>query len=97
MTAENRYEPREIEARWQGRWEEESTFRASNPGDIVATTGLPRYLVLASFQLLEELGFIKCIYCKGSHKVYTLTPKGEEYLEETLETTTPTQTGEATA
>jgi len=70
---------------------------ASNPGDIVATTGLPRYLVLASFQLLEELGFIKCIYCKGSHKVYTLTPKGEEYLEETLETTTPTQTGEATA
>lgn len=70
---------------------------ASNPGDIVAMTGLPRYLVLASFQLLEELGFIKCIYCKGAHKVYTLTQRGHEYLEEHAPTGAQEIPEEATA
>jgi predicted transcriptional regulator len=55
---------------------------AANPGDIVMSTGLPRYLVLAAFQILEELGFIKLIYHRGSHKVYKLSEKGEEYLSE---------------
>ena len=49
MTAENRYEPREIEARWQGRWEEESTFRASNPGDADFDPARPKYYVLDMF------------------------------------------------
>ncbi len=55
---------------------------ASNPGDIVSKTNLPRYLVLAAFQILEELEYVKCIYHKGSHKVYTITEKGKEYIEE---------------
>ncbi len=55
---------------------------ASNPGDIVADTGLPRYLVLAAFQILHELGYIKLVYNKGSHKVYMLSDKGLEYLSE---------------
>ena len=70
---------------------------ASNPGDIVSATGLPRYLVLASFQLLEELGFIKCIYCKGAHKVYTLTEKGQEYLEQHTPTAEAAEAEEAIA
>ena len=49
MTAENRYEPREIEARWQGRWEEESAFRASNPGDADFDPARPKYYVLDMF------------------------------------------------
>ncbi len=56
---------------------------AANPGDIVAVTGLPRYLVLASFQVLYELGYIDLIYSKGSHKVYKPGEKGIELLEET--------------
>ena len=61
MTAENRYEPREIEARWQGRWEEESTFRASNPGDADFDPARPKYYVLDMFPYpsgsgLHEIG-----------------------------------------
>ncbi len=53
---------------------------AANPGDIVAETGLPRYLVLAAFHVLHELGMIELIYSKGSHKVYRISEKGREYL-----------------
>ncbi|WP_369611679.1 winged helix-turn-helix domain-containing protein [Sulfurisphaera javensis] len=52
-----------------------------NPGEVVIYTGLPRYEVLALFHVLEDLGLIETIYSKGSHKVYRLTPKGEEILE----------------
>ncbi len=53
---------------------------AANPGDIVSETGLPRYLVLAAFHVLHELGLIELIYSKGSHKVYRVSEKGKEYL-----------------
>ena len=59
---------------------------ASNPGDIVAETGLPRYLVLAAFQILHDLGYIKLVYNKGSHKVYVISDKGLEYLSNPPET-----------
>lgn len=52
-----------------------------NPGEVVIHTGLPRYEVLAIFHVLEDLKLIETIYSKGSHKVYKLTPKGEEVLE----------------
>uniref|UniRef100_A0A7J3ZKI2 Transcriptional regulator n=1 Tax=Fervidicoccus fontis TaxID=683846 RepID=A0A7J3ZKI2_9CREN len=55
---------------------------AANPGDIVTRTGLPRYIVLAAFQVLHELGYIRKIYDKGSHKIYVLTEKGRSLLEE---------------
>jgi len=54
---------------------------AANAGDIVNMTGLPRYYVLAAFQILKELGFIELIYSKGSHKVYRISEKGLNFLE----------------
>ncbi|EHP68586.1 MAG: hypothetical protein RXS23_07135 [Metallosphaera yellowstonensis] len=54
---------------------------ALNPGEVVLRTRLPRYEVLAIFHVLEGLGLIETIYSKGSHKVYTLTQRGEEVLE----------------
>ncbi|HEU97688.1 MAG TPA: hypothetical protein ENO36_02385 [Fervidicoccus fontis] len=53
---------------------------AANAGDIVNLTGLPRYYVLAAFQILYELGYIELIYSKGSHKVYRITEKGLSFL-----------------
>ncbi len=52
------------------------------PGDVVSETRLPRYLVLASFRCLEELGFIETLYSRGSYKLYVLTDRGRELLEE---------------
>jgi predicted transcriptional regulator len=54
---------------------------ATNAGDIVNLTGLPRYYVLAAFQVLHELGYVELIYSKGSHKVYRISNKGTEFLE----------------
>lgn len=54
---------------------------AANAGDIVNSTGLPRYYVLAAFQILHELGYIELIYSKGSHKVYRITDLGKDFLE----------------
>ncbi|MCE4607264.1 MAG: hypothetical protein F7B59_08080 [Desulfurococcales archaeon] len=51
------------------------------PGDVVSETRLPRYLVLASFRCLEELGLIETFYSRGSYKLYVLTDKGQEILE----------------
>jgi len=59
-----------------------SELGAANPGDVVAKTGLPRYLVLAAFQVLHELGYVAKIYDKGSHKIYVVSEKGKELLEE---------------
>lgn len=58
-----------------------SSFRVLSPGDAVSKTGMPRYLVLAAFKALEELGFIEPIYAKGTHRVYKLTPLAERFLE----------------
>ncbi|MEM0319484.1 MAG: hypothetical protein QXR92_05655 [Fervidicoccaceae archaeon] len=58
---------------------------AANAGDIVNATGLPRYYVLAAFQILHELGYINLIYSKGSHKVYEISERGREFLEEKIE------------
>ncbi len=52
-----------------------------NPGEISSKTGLPRYEVLAAIHVLEELGFIKRIYSRGTHRVYVLTSLGAKLLE----------------
>ncbi|MCE4614707.1 MAG: ArsR family transcriptional regulator [Desulfurococcales archaeon] len=52
------------------------------PGDVVSETRLPRYLVLASFRCLEELGLIETLYSRGSYKLYVLTEKGQGFLED---------------
>ncbi len=68
------------------------------PGDVVAETRLPRYLVLASFRCLEELGFIKTLYSKGSYKLYVLTERGEQFLgEDEIPSTLPQEVGEVAA
>lgn len=51
------------------------------PGDVVVATGLPRYLVLATFQCLEALGLVEQVYSKGSYKVYTATIYARRVLE----------------
>ncbi len=51
------------------------------PGDVVVATGLPRYLVLATFQCLEALGLVEQVYSKGSYKVYTATIYARKVLE----------------
>lgn len=53
----------------------------SSPSDVVVRAGLPRYLVLAAFQVLEELGLVRRIYDKGSHKVYVVSEEGAKLLE----------------
>ncbi len=60
---------------------EELSKAPSNPGFIAGKTGLPRYDVLASFHVLEILGFIKPIYARGTHKVYTVTELGLKLLQ----------------
>jgi leucyl-tRNA synthetase len=45
----NRYEPAEIEPRWQGVWEETRAFRALNPGDAGFDPEQPKYYVLDMF------------------------------------------------
>ncbi|MEM7305777.1 MAG: leucine--tRNA ligase [Planctomycetota bacterium] len=45
----NRYDPKEIEPRWQAHWEEHHTFRAKNPGDEDFDPKQPKYYVLDMF------------------------------------------------
>ncbi|MEM1451365.1 MAG: leucine--tRNA ligase [Planctomycetota bacterium] len=45
----NQYRPGEIEARWQARWEEDGTFRTSNPGEEGFDASKPKYYVLDMF------------------------------------------------
>ncbi len=52
-----------------------------SPGDVVAETKLPRYMVLAFIQCLEALGVLEPVYVKGSHKVYAVTPEAKKLLE----------------
>ncbi|MCE4617524.1 MAG: transcriptional regulator [Desulfurococcales archaeon] len=72
------------------------------PGDVVAETRLPRYLVLASMKCLEELGLIEPLYARGSYKIYVTTALGEIVLKEgnqaLIQATRPAgEAGEATA
>lgn len=57
----------------------ESTSPAS-PGDIAKGVDLPRYRVLALFQVLEEAGLVEPIYSRGSYKIYVLTGLGRRVL-----------------
>ena len=43
------YEPREIEQRWQSKWDEERTFRTPNPGDDDFDPSRPKFYVLDMF------------------------------------------------
>ncbi len=66
----------------------------ANPGELVGDTGLPRYLILAAFQILEELGYVRLVYSRGSHKIYSITEKGEEALKQlSIAENTSKQTG----
>jgi len=47
--ASNQYRPNEIEARWQGAWERDKTFRVLNPGDDGFDPSKPKYYVLDMF------------------------------------------------
>jgi len=68
--------------RWKLRLILEELDKAPrNPGDIAGKTGLPRYEVLASFHVLEALGFVTTIYSRGTHRVYRLTGLGEKLLQ----------------
>ncbi len=50
------------------------------PGDVVASTGLPRYEVLATFHVLEALGIIELVNEKGNYRVYKLSSLGLKLL-----------------
>ena len=45
----NAYDPASIEAKWQAWWEENHTFRTSNPGDPDFDPDRPKYYVLDMF------------------------------------------------
>jgi leucyl-tRNA synthetase len=45
----NVYEPREIEKRWQARWQADEVFRAKNPGEPGFDARKPKYYVLDMF------------------------------------------------
>lgn len=51
------------------------------PGDVVASTGLPRYEVLATFHVLEALGIIELVNEKGNYRVYKLSSLGLKLLK----------------
>ena len=51
-----------------------------SPSDVVTKTGLPRYIVLASFHILEALGIVRLIYSRGTYKVYVLSEIGMQVL-----------------
>jgi leucyl-tRNA synthetase len=44
-----RYDPADIEARWQARWEEEQAFRARNPGEPGFDPSQPKSYILDMF------------------------------------------------
>jgi len=43
------YDPREIEQRWQSKWDEDQTFRTPNPGDPDFDPDRPKFYVLDMF------------------------------------------------
>jgi leucyl-tRNA synthetase len=43
------YHPNEIEPRWQQHWDDQQSFRASNPGDADFDASKPKYYVLDMF------------------------------------------------
>ncbi|HID80470.1 MAG TPA: transcriptional regulator [Ignisphaera sp.] len=55
--------------------------RIASPSDVIASTGLPRYEVLASFHILEALGIVKVVYARGNYKLYKLTEAGYRLLD----------------
>ena len=55
--------------------------RVVTPGDVVASTGLPRYEVLATFHVLEALGIIELVNEKGNFRVYKLSGLGFKLLK----------------
>ncbi len=54
--------------------------RIASPSDVISTTGLPRYEVLAAFHVLEALNIIEVVYSRGNYKLYRLTSNGEKLL-----------------
>ncbi|MCS7111741.1 MAG: helix-turn-helix domain-containing protein [Sulfolobales archaeon] len=54
--------------------------RIASPSDIIASTGLPRYEVLAAFHILEALNIITVVYVRGNYKLYRLSDLGVELL-----------------
>lgn len=54
--------------------------RIASPSDIIASTGLPRYEVLAAFHVLEALNIINVIYVRGNYKLYKLSNIGLKLL-----------------
>jgi len=55
--------------------------RIASPSDVIASTGLPRYEVLASFHILEALNIIEVVYVRGNYKLYKLSEQGKKVLE----------------
>lgn len=54
--------------------------RIASPSDIIASTGLPRYEVLAAFHVLEALNIITVVYVRGNYKLYKLSDLGLKLL-----------------
>ncbi len=54
--------------------------RIASPSDIIASTGLPRYEVLAAFHVLEALNIITVVYVRGNYKLYRLSDLGLKLL-----------------
>lgn len=54
--------------------------RIASPSDIIASTGLPRYEVLAAFHILEALNIISVVYVRGNYKLYRLSDLGLKLL-----------------
>jgi len=55
--------------------------RIVSPSDVIASTGLPRYEVLASFHILEALNIIEAVYVRGNYKLYKLSELGKKLLD----------------
>jgi len=55
--------------------------RIASPSDVIASTGLPRYEVLAAFHILEALGIVKVVYARGNYRLYKLTEAGYKLLD----------------
>jgi hypothetical protein len=54
--------------------------RIASPSDVIASTGLPRYEVLAAFHVLEALNIINIVYIRGNYKLYKLSDLGLKLL-----------------
>ncbi|RLG84093.1 MAG: hypothetical protein DRO39_07875 [Thermoprotei archaeon] len=55
--------------------------RLVSPSDVISSTGLPRYEVLAAFHVFEALGIVKRVYSRGNYRLYQLTEAGRRLLE----------------